>query len=317
MKIKRVLTWIMAIVVVGTLSLEFRLFTARSLEDMDSKDSLNPKEPSGEPHEDHRAEVDEHLCHTIDCSRNFKHFQMYHLSKCAGSTINRVLDGVFGPPDPNNVFIGEKENNPDLRYKADPKHPLKQETFIIGTIRNPFAYYRSLWAMHNKVEPFASTCHYKALERAGKLDLIKGDKYNITKFNEWLYHILIEDRRCEENMIDRHRFMQMKDGSVAYDALIHQENMYQDLRKALTRFDCCMPGVVNWEKFAEYEEQGFAPNFYKHEHTTPYHCFYTEDGRRYVEENDRPIFERYGYTWESFVKDQNELSDGECAGMFY
>lgn len=308
----------MAIVVVSVLSFEFRLLTKRSLEDMDSTDSLKPQEPSEVHHQDHRAEVDEHMCHTIDCSRNFKHFQMYHLSKCAGSTLNRVLEGVLGPPGPNNVFIGEKENNPDPRYKADPKSPLKQETFIIGTIRNPFAYYRSLWSMHNKVAPFSSTCHWQALNKAGKLDLYKGSKYNVTKFEQWLYHILIEDRRCDESMIDRHRFMQMKDGSVAYDALIHQENMYPDLRKALTRFDCCVPGVVNWKKLAEFEEQGFAPNFYKEEHETPYHCFYTDDARRVVEENDKPLFERYGYSWESFVKDQGELTgNGECAGMFY
>lgn len=87
-------------------------------------------------------------CKGIDRTRQgrVKQLQLYHISKCGGSTLNemfRLRDpihtqiGGLWTAKGQKAFKGEKENNCDQEYCGrKPAH-----VFILGTIRNPFEYH--------------------------------------------------------------------------------------------------------------------------------------------------------------------------------
>ena len=131
----------------------------------------------------------------------------------------------------------------------------------------------------------------------------------------------------------------MDDGSVAYDAVVRQEDYYPSARRALERFESCVSGgkgggVINFGRFdalaardghaagaggepvaalfdTPQEFKGRRGEFFgpgervrmvlRGEQYMPDHCFYTPDMVDSVMKHDAAIMQRYGYTWDAFV----------------
>merc|ERR1719491_1856194 len=70
--------------------------------------------------------------------------------------MREILSGVFHLERPGlkmwsfedfGIWRREQENYPDERFGRDPNSKTKREVFILGLVRNPFSYYRSLYIM--------------------------------------------------------------------------------------------------------------------------------------------------------------------------
>lgn len=259
------------------------------------------------------------------------------------------------------VMRRERENYPDPRYKRDPASPAKREAFIIGLIRNPFGYYRSFYSMllshyaqcpsdpsmyDTEGEPTTkeSHCSCAAAARRGKLHLLDHTnarhlRNSTDAFREYL-DLAFSVTEAELDKCPTWSFTRlhdslyaMQDGSVAFDALVRQEDYYPSARRAFERFADCMSGgggggdgVVNFERFDalavrdgqtkrrrvrwfERDEQLRVAKAGEEQYM-PDHCFYAPDMVDSVMKHDATIMQRYGYTWEAFV---GEGKDAECA----
>lgn len=226
----------------------------------------------------------------------------------------------------------ECENNPEPRYNRQ-NNKQKQKVFILGLVRNPFSYYRSLYAMIQvtKAKPVMnarlfirsngtqgsmhhSLCPFYLAFKHSKGHLFVGDKNLRTTsqqyFEEFMHLILDYDSECGHrnivNMQGRHdNLMLMNDGSMAYDAVVQQEMYYPMLRQALEQFDGCMPNVTHFDILNVIEQEQdhvhSRSQYLKKKILPPDHCYYSPDLREKVERNDRVMMQRYNYSWESFV----------------
>lgn len=187
----------------------------------------------------------------------------------------------------------EMENQPDSRYNRDPNSSLKNETFLIGLVRNPYGYYRSLFGMlvgnayplcklyvatnGTKGDFGKCTCGMRRAHAHGLSWLFHEDnRNNVSAFTQWLELVLSDERpdpmariiprtqmsACAESMQHRHNnLMLMNDGSMAYDAVIRQERYYPSLREALQKVRPCAPNNVTidfsvLDDFEEMERKG-------------------------------------------------------------
>jgi len=282
----------------------------------------------------------ENACDEIDCSRNIQFFQVYHISKCGDTNLRGVLKEVFNFPknitqryrwsfEDNGFWKHERENAPELNYNRDPQSPLKKQVFILGLVRNPFSYYRSLYNMlisdrayvdckkffksqGTKGDFRTCTCTLKKAFNMRKSHLFWSQKLNnnATAFHEFVEFIMSDELKpCHEDMQHQHsNLMLMNDGSMAYDSVVMQENYYPMIRKALQKFDCCMPNVTNFKVLDQLERMNYQSgtrHFWSTRETLagvpPDFCFYSPELRRLVEKNDAIMMKRYNYTWETFV----------------
>jgi hypothetical protein len=108
--------------------------------------------------------------------------------------------------------------------------------------------------------------------------------------------------------------MMMNDGSMAYDAVVRQENYYPSLRSALRKVSPCAPQnvTIDIEALNEYEAKAqpkgsrsdFSQLGKRNQtliHVLPDYCFYPPRLRHLVEEHDAEYMQRYGYSWENFL----------------
>lgn len=225
---------------------------------------------------------------------------------------------------------GEKENYPDNRYNRNPKSPLKEKVFIVGMVRNPFSYYRSLYNMLTSRQVYsgcktwmetkgaagtwlACNCETVMAWKYDKSHLFLDEKNlrtNVTAFHDFIHFLFNEAKVCNATMQLRHdHLMLMNDGSMAYDAVVKQEDYYPMLRHALKNFDECKPNVTHFDVFDKIEKadlrQGhriqFSSKKFRNHATLLDPCFYSPFLRRLVEDHDRGVMTRYNYTWESFA----------------
>jgi len=277
----------------------------------------------------------ENVCDEIDCSRNIQYFQVYHISKCGGKNLQRVLKHVFNfPSDMRSDFRfwrNPRENVPDPRYQGNSESPLKKSVFILGLVRNPFSYYRSLYheltsaLSYSECKDilksegvFASfegcSCELKKAREYNKTHLFLDEhslRTNVSAFHEFVEFITNDETKiCAASMQHRHdHLMLMNDGSMVYDSVVKLENYYPMMRKALQNFDCCMPNVTNFAILDQIHKQNIR-NAVRHQYSSPElshmplppdFCYYSPDLRRLVEKHDGNMMKRYNYTWESFI----------------
>lgn len=280
-----------------------------------------------------------------ECDRDIQYFQVYHISKCGGSNMRRVLGSVFNMQLPDHDPLShrywfedhgfwkrERENRPDPRYKGDPNSVEKRKTFILGLVRNPFGYYRSFYSMitadhylseFEKCKDFILSngnhsyikqcpCEIKCLFHFGKKHLLLNVKLNnISAFHEWL-EFTIQNKKClcKQTMTQRHdQLMLMNDGSIAYDAVVKQEDYYPMTRKALQQFNRCVPNITNFSRFDEIQikdkhrnaRDSFMSKAQRKTKVLPDLCYYSPLLRHLVETHDAEMMKRYNYTWQSFV----------------
>ena len=175
----------------------------------------------------------------------------------------------------------------------------------------------------------------------GKAHLFReSNRNNISAFEEWLSFVLtdeelrLEQKRkagqtshCAERMQHRHDYlMRMEDGSMAYDAVVRQENYYSTLRSALEKVRPCAPinVTIDFNALDEFESSvgavGTREEFsrQKQEGTKksalvpmPDRCYYSPRLRQLVEKSDGEYMARYGYTWENFVRTSRSTSGDE------
>ena len=135
----------------------------------------------------------------------------------------------------------ERENHPDPRYNRDRNNSKKKGVFILGLVRNPFSYYRSLYIMLQSHEAYENArlflksngtqgfapekCRFHLEFKYSKTHLFVDDRnFRIASreyFVEFKDLILDHDSECREplNIQGRHDdLMLMNDGSVTYDS---------------------------------------------------------------------------------------------------
>ena len=267
-------------------------------------------------------------------------FQLYHISKCGGTNMRSVIKSTFNLKPPSTqrwfekefgIWRRESENQPDPRYGRDPNNPLKQKVFIMGLVRNPFGYYRSLYLMFlthpayegcyeymrapEHFENGKHVCMLSLMLRATQINRTSiflaavDNRHSVTEtqhfiaFNDFVYflHTSVPDKHS--TMQVRHdNLMLMKDGSFAYDAVVKQENYYEMTREALTLFDQLMPGVTQFEIFDEIAAKNSETFTRKTIVKYPDYCYYSDSIRELVLERDSKMMEAYNYTWDNFMK---------------
>jgi len=301
---------------------------------LDTKLETTPDQP------EIKSEISKIHSTKVSC-RKVRYFQIYHISKCGGTNTRTVLRNIFHlepPPTQESrwyfqdfgIWRREQENYPDPRYHRDSNNERKRKVFILGLVRNPFSYYRSLYIMlqDRRIYPGANLylrsngtqgsisqvpCPFILAFRHSKSHLFVGDHQYLTTnpapFEEFMHLILGHASECydDDRMQSRHdNMMLMNDGSIAYDAVIKQENYYPMLRQALEQFDSCMPNVTSFGVLTRLEKLQYRAytrilHLKRSNAAFPDYCYYSSELREKVERSDGVMMERYNYSWESFV----------------
>lgn len=117
-------------------------------------------------------------------------FQIYHLSKCGGSTLQKILNTVLTEKG-KLMMLPETENMWD--YKRYPTGEKADDVFIIGMIRDPFEFYVSYWSMFSIQLGLRDCTRFDAFKQ-GKFDdfFDNTQTHNVTKFREYIHWQLVE-----------------------------------------------------------------------------------------------------------------------------
>jgi hypothetical protein len=248
--------------------------------------------------------------------RNVSHFAFYHISKCGGSTINHILrDGGLTKAG-REAFLGEAENSCHRSQCEKPAH-----AFIMTSIRNPFSFYASYWQMIlNSPNPYEYGCIGSQASRLGLFDIFdKKNGNNRTTFVRFLRFFLlqlpeVEPRiSCDNSMSGIYRRLLLgKGGEENFDAIVTLEDYWPSLERTLQQVECLIPGSIDFEFVKRRRAERPKGDGWNEEggYNVPYHCFFSENGdaRRLVEQHDKVIMARHGYTFEQFVAS----SRGSC-----
>lgn len=247
-------------------------------------------------------------------TRKITKLELYHISKCGGNTLDRVFAGGLTRKG-RQAYLGQKENTCDPKFCGR----IPSDTFILGTVRNPYDFYVSYWQMvvsKCPSDPYAYTCLGQTAKERNKQGIFNGTN-NATSFKRWLHFVLEEmDGRCGsgvygmgaiyekmmlfnssvEYAIAAHPGVQgVKQPIVVYDAIVRLEDFYSTLEQALIKFECFQPGSIDWIYFKRLRDNDF--NAYRGEQRIPYHCFYDEEARSWVERHDKHVLQLHGYTF--------------------
>ena len=279
-------------------------------------------------------------CAGVDKSRKVEGMVMYHISKCGGSTLNNFFGNEPGLTDAGKpLWQGERENSCMPEYCG--RNP--GNVFLLGTVRNPFAFYLSYWHMIVKdPDPWGYACIGPEFVRLGMTDVYDtANLHNATTFGRWLRVVLgdlkgechgsaksmgrIWDSMMLEtanaandgtfgNVTKDHEDEGQGKGDgggargVVYDSMVQLEDFYPSLERALAKFECYAgAGKVNWEWLQQKAAQGRSGigNFNEDRGVSPYWCFYDAASRALVEQSDGDVLERFGYSLESLKNDHN------------
>eukprot|EP00035_Acanthoeca_spectabilis_P001117 m.77860 g.77860 ORF g.77860 m.77860 type:complete len:360 (+) comp10641_c0_seq1:177-1256(+) len=233
-----------------------------------------------------------------------KELQMYHVSKCGGTTINTLIKskaqgGAGGLTDKGDkLHRHERENAWDPMYTGGTR---PTSSFIIGTIRNPFEYYVSFWSMFTLTKMKGTQdCLRRSAIEAGRKDLFDTrGRSNVKQFQAWLHFLFVDS--CDPCALSMWRvFQALYIGAPghcpSYDRLVRLENFYPTLTTALQDYEKYSPGTVNWKVVHEWETQ--RKNTIRDGPVCPYHCYYDDHARELVELHDAPLLAHFNYSFE-------------------
>jgi hypothetical protein len=242
------------------------------------------------------------------------YLQLYHLSKCGGTTIMFLLTkgGVLSDIG-KKKWLGQYENRGDPKYLGNkPKN-----IFIIGTVRNPFEYYVSFWKMIciciGKSDPFtywgegtASLDEIKKKSNINFDEVYSPENSTISFcFNRWLYLVLevLGGVTCHKNPRPKSisnvykKMMLDKNNNEIYDAMVRLDNFYPSLRKALEKYEKLVPNSINWENFNKYANINKICNKRKKD-IDNYYQYYSKDSIKLVKLHDDFILKKYNYSFQ-------------------
>jgi hypothetical protein len=247
-------------------------------------------------------------------TRDIKKLELYHISKCGGNTLDRVFSGGLTLKG-RTAYLGQKENACDPTFCGR----IPSDTFILGTVRNPYDFYVSYWQMvlsEYPADPYDYACLGRMAKERNKQGIFSG-KNNATSFKRWLHFVLEEmGGRCGrgiygmgaiyENMMLFNSSVEyaiaanpavqgIKQPVVVYDAIVRLEEFYSTLEQALIKFECFQPGSIDWRFFKRLRDNDYIA--YRGKQRIPYHCFYDEEARSWVERHDKHVLEMHGYTF--------------------
>lgn len=242
------------------------------------------------------------------------YLQLYHLSKCGGTTIMFLLTkGDVLTDIGKKNWLGQQENRGDPKYSGNkPKN-----VFIIGTVRNPFEYYVSFWIMIckciGKSNPFTywgeGTASLDEIKEISNMDFEKvyyPENSTISYcFNRWLYLVLevlggvtLHKNPKPKSISGVYKKMMLdRNNNEIYDAMVKLDNFYPTLRKALEKYEKIVPKSINWNNFNKYADIDFKCNKRKKD-TDNYFKYYTKDSIKLVVYHDCFILNKYNYSFQ-------------------
>ncbi|CAK0861714.1 unnamed protein product [Prorocentrum cordatum] len=181
--------------------------------------------------------------------------------------------------------------------------------------------------MHREEDPYAYACLGQTARERSIQGIFSGSN-NATSFKMWLHFVLEEmDGRCGRGVYSMGRIYERmmlfnssvedavaanpdtqgdKQPVVIYDAIVRQEDFYASLEQGLLKFECFQPGSINWGYFNMLRYK--ADNGFQGNQRIPYHCFYDEEARSWVERHDKHVLKLHGYTFQ-------KPSIDECAAL--
>jgi len=230
--------------------------------------------------------------------------QLFHLSKCGGTTLNKLFSKPSLTDKGKKLYLGERENYWDKSRYSDGKKPLS--TFILGTIRNPFEYYVSFWSMLSREgeEGYSKDCHRHNAFKSGRFEVFNNRGVsNPLQFRKWLYFELIEScDPCVTNMwrAFQQLYIGMEGDCPSIDALVRQEDYYPTLLTALKAYEEIEPDTIVWPFVNDFAAQKKSYGGLKVS-KCPIHCYYDSFSRSLVEKYDEPIFVKYKYSFNQVV----------------
>eukprot|EP00037_Helgoeca_nana_P037395 m.15907 g.15907 ORF g.15907 m.15907 type:complete len:376 (+) comp8839_c0_seq1:57-1184(+) len=237
-----------------------------------------------------------------------KMLQLYHVSKCGGTTINTLLksksDGGAGglTQEGQRLLRHERENAFDPTYTAGIR---PNSTFIIGLIRNPFEYYVSFWSMFtlSKMKGTGDCLRRTAIE-AGRKDLFDNrGRRNLKQFRAWIHFLFVES--CDSCQLSMWRVFQLlyigsQGQCPSYDRLVRLEDFYPTLTSALKDYEAYSPGTIEWGVIEAWKNEKH--NTIRDGPECPYHCFFDEHTRKLVELHDAPLLDYFHYSFEGTAR---------------
>eukprot|EP00656_Telonema_subtile_P018207 TRINITY_DN19812_c0_g1_i2.p1 TRINITY_DN19812_c0_g1~~TRINITY_DN19812_c0_g1_i2.p1 ORF type:complete len:378 (-),score=62.08 TRINITY_DN19812_c0_g1_i2:56-1189(-) len=263
----------------------------------------------------------ESWCKRVNSSRRVHLIQLYHISKCGGTTVNDVFRDAF-------TAVGKKTLRRESENKCDPgfKCLKPAHVFILGTMRSPFEFYVSYWQMVLKGSlhtgcpnvPGCDPFEYGCVGRAARAVPDVFDTANVknrTSFGRFLKLVLnLPATGCDFTMngIYRNLMLPQGGGPPVHDSVVRVEDLYPTLETALKDFECYVPGAVDWTKFEKMRAMKRG-NFNQNRLAVPYHCFYDTASAALVAEHDKLILETYNYSFAEFVR--RSEGHGDCRNV--
>ena len=121
-------------------------------------------------------------------------------------------------------------------------------------------------------DPYTYGCQGQGARNLGYTDVYdEANIYNRTTFKRWLHYFvtLTCGTKCscaKQNMGAIYKTMMLtSNGAIVYDGLVRLEDFYPSLYKSLHKFECHMPGTIDWKRLSELrkqvEKRGHAGNF--------------------------------------------------------
>lgn len=142
-----------------------------------------------------------------------QNYQFIHLHKCAGSTLAHLLMTHFGGARHGGIHNTENVNNQP----------------IIGCIRNPFAWYVSLWAYG--VDGKGQVYEEISRDDPDKISMFYTHPNDYTAFQKWLEY-LIGNKECGL-LTTRFKKLYFHNNQYIVNHMIRQEHLEDDFRKIM------------------------------------------------------------------------------------
>jgi hypothetical protein len=270
--------------------------------------------------------------------RNINHFAFLHISKCGGTNLLQVLRDGGLTKTGHARFIGEFENSCQQHQLwqtpgvyAHVGCSIDPDVYMMSSIRNPFGYYVSFWQMlimetQRKgfdIERYG--CVGPAMKKHGLLDTVhKSQDNNRTSFARFIDFFInelpkvsstngVSQEDCKLTMANIYKRLLLTDeGEQRFDDMMVMEDSWPSIMRVLRRVECLLPGSVDFdylEERARKNPKGECHN--KKKERLPYHCFYDAKTQALVEDHDKMIMQRHGYSFAGFHK----ASNGSCENV--
>ena len=236
----------------------------------------------------------------LTCHRQKKKFMAFkHMSKCAGTTLKRLVEQGVYPARMISEYEPLRENNTD-------------GLFVISSVRNPYAYYQSLWGFHH-TKKWAYKKKYKLL-----YDHTSDIPCNQTIFNNWLsavkgvmstrfqnYAALGRMGSCWKQKIYKNCSqpitMKPKDLFKHVDCWVKVENISGDIQKCLKTYQQNFgSSLINWEYLHNFTKNGTLV----YRRNPSKHCslldLYRNNSfaQKIIQEHDGIIFKAFNYSFD-------------------